>query len=178
VRPPSEEVLLEQIYDNLAAMHGVTVEHLRRETLDYHAFDWYHNQHTMGAFAAFAPGQFSTFFPDIVQPAGGGRFHFAGEVASPQHAWVAGALDSAKRAVAEILRFNFPFFIPRYRDKCGMSFAFGDDDISQESFISGVYATQLEDAEALKKEAEDEALKKKAENEALDVDSGKKQSQS
>jgi monoamine oxidase len=52
---------------------GMTVEYLRKETLDYHAFDWYHNPYTMGAFAHFAPGQFNTFFNDIVHPAGHGR---------------------------------------------------------------------------------------------------------
>jgi hypothetical protein len=127
-------------------MHGVTVEHLRSQALDYHAFDWYHNQHTMGAFAAFGPGQFSTFFADIVQPAGHGRFHFAGEVASPHHAWVAGALDSAKRAVAEILRLDFPFLIPNYRSDLGTSFAFDDEKTSEEEFLSGLFAVELEAA--------------------------------
>jgi hypothetical protein len=37
---------------------------LIRDTLDFHAFDWYHNPFTMGAFAQFAPGQFSTLYAD------------------------------------------------------------------------------------------------------------------
>jgi Flavin containing amine oxidoreductase len=101
----------------------------------------------MGAFAHFAPGQFSTFFADIVQPAGHGRFHFAGEVASPYHAWVSGALDSAKRAVAEILRLDCPFLIPNYRDACGRSFVFGDDEKkSEEEFLSGLFSIELEES--------------------------------
>lgn len=36
-------------------------------------------------------------------PAGNGRLHFAGEALSARHAWVEGALDSAWRAVAELL---------------------------------------------------------------------------
>jgi len=73
--------------------------------LDFHAFDWYHNPFTMGAFAQFAPGQFSILYADILQPAGRyGNFHFAGELASHHHAWVAGALDSAARVVDLIKR--------------------------------------------------------------------------
>lgn len=76
---------------------------LINDTLDFHAFDWYHNPYTMGAFAQFTPGQFSTLYADILQPAGRhGNFHFAGELASHHHAWVAGALDSAIRAVGHI----------------------------------------------------------------------------
>jgi hypothetical protein len=57
----------------------------------------------MGAFAQFAPGQFSTLYADILQPAGRhGNFHFAGELASHHHAWVSGALDSATRVVGHI----------------------------------------------------------------------------
>jgi Flavin containing amine oxidoreductase len=127
-------------------MHGVTVKYLRDETLDYHAFDWYHNPFTMGAYAHFSPGQFSTFFPDIVQPAGNGRFHFAGEVTSHHHAWVAGALDSAKRAVAEILRLDFPFIIPKYRREFGRSLVFDDEERSEEEFLSGLFSKELETA--------------------------------
>jgi len=59
-RPRWEKVLLDQIYQDLAILHGVDEDWLREETLDYHAFDWYHNPYTMGAFAHFAPGQYST----------------------------------------------------------------------------------------------------------------------
>jgi len=107
-RSPSEMVLLDQIYQDLAVLHTPNkskpeeVEGFKRmlirDTLDFHEFDWYHNPFAMGAFAQFAPGQFSTLYADILQPAGRyGNFHFAGELASHHHAWVAGALDSATR---------------------------------------------------------------------------------
>ena len=110
---PSEDILLNQIYQDLAILHAPdntnpeSVEKFRKmlikETLDFHGFDWYHNQFTIGAFAQFAPGQFSTLYADILQPAGRyGNFHFAGELASHHHAWVAGALDSAIRVVNHI----------------------------------------------------------------------------
>ncbi|KXN90704.1 hypothetical protein AN958_03989 [Leucoagaricus sp. SymC.cos] len=114
VRPQSEEVLLEQIYQDLAVMHTPDnfdseevkkfKETLIEDTLDYHTFDWSRSPFTMGAFAEFHPGQFSTLFADILQPAGVfGNFHFAGELASHHHGWVGGALDSAMRVVEQIV---------------------------------------------------------------------------
>ena len=42
-------------------------------------------------------------YGSLTAPAAGGRLHFAGEAISPRHAWVEGALDSAWRAVYEML---------------------------------------------------------------------------
>jgi len=145
-RPPSEQVLLDQIYQDLALLHGVTVEWLRDETLDYHAFNWYQNPYTMGAFAFFTPGQFSTFFSDIVQPASYGRFHFAGEVASAHHAWVAGALDSAVRVVDNILRWDFPLWLPRFTEEYGRSSVFSDEESNRAQFLKGLFSKDLEAA--------------------------------
>ena len=145
-RPPSEKVLLEQIYEDLAALHGVTVGQLQDGTLDYHAFNWDHNPYTMGAFAQFAPGEFSTFFADIVLSAGNGRFHFGGEVASHHHAGVVGALDSAVRVVKEILFLDFPDLIPKFQDEFGRSSVFKDGKSEEEQFVRGLFSRQLEKA--------------------------------
>ncbi|KAH9483491.1 Putative bifunctional amine oxidase [Psilocybe cubensis] len=110
-----EQVLLDQIYEDLTILHAPDKQKraefkkkLIDDTLDFHAFDWYHNPYTMGAFAQFTPGQFSTLYADILQPAGRhGNFHFAGELASHHHAWVAGAIDSANRAVGHIEQDHF-----------------------------------------------------------------------
>lgn len=102
-RPDSETVLLEQIYQDLAALHGQTPEFYKAETLDYYAYAWQNNPNTMGAFTYFGPGDFSTLYPSITVPAAHGHFHFAGAAASIKHSWVAGALDSAWRCVHEIL---------------------------------------------------------------------------
>jgi hypothetical protein len=147
-RPWSEQVLLDRIYEDLAALHGVTIDWLREQTLDYHAFDWYHNPHTMGAFAHFGPGQFSTFFTDIVQPAAHGRFHFAGEVASHHHAWIAGALDSAVRVVNEIIRWDFPIWHAKFREEHGQSLVFSDEKSAQALFVRGLFSEELKEAEA------------------------------
>jgi monoamine oxidase len=54
-----------------------------------------------GAFAWFTPGQHSALYRDVVAPEG--RILFAGEHASLSHTWMQGALESALRAVREIL---------------------------------------------------------------------------
>ena len=56
-----------------------------------------------GAFALFGPGKFSTVYESLTAPAASGHLHFAGEALSTRHAWVEGALDSAWRAVFELL---------------------------------------------------------------------------
>jgi len=146
-RPWSEKVLLDQIYQDLALLHGVEATWLRGETLDYHAFDWYHNPYTMGAYAHFAPGQFGTFLPEVVQPAAYGRFHFAGEVASAHHGWVAGALNSAVRVVDEIFRLDFRIWVREFRDQRGFSAAVHDEGTAEEQFIKGLFAKKLEEVE-------------------------------
>ena len=122
------------------------METLRDQTLDYHAFDWYHNPYTMGAFAHYAPGQYNTFFSDIVHPAGHGRFHFAGEVASHHHAWVAGALDSAVRVVKEILFWDFLHLIPDFHNQYGRSSVFSDVNSEEEQFVRGLFSKELDEA--------------------------------
>src|ERR1700761_1965300 len=57
----------------------------------------------LGAFAFFGPGKFESLFRSLNGPAADGLLHFAGEAQSVRHAWVEGALDSAWRAVAELL---------------------------------------------------------------------------
>ena len=41
--------------------------------------------------------------PALLQPAYFGKVHFAGEALSSGHGWIIGALNSAYRAVAEVL---------------------------------------------------------------------------
>jgi monoamine oxidase len=64
-------------------------------------WSWDRHPWSGGAFAWFMPGQHSTLHPHIVAPEG--RIFFAGEHASLSHTWMQGALESAQRAVREIL---------------------------------------------------------------------------
>jgi len=145
-QPPSEKILLDQIYADLARLHKVDEPTLRKNTLGYCAFDWYHNPYTMGGWAQFAPGQFSLLYDSIVHTAGYGRFHFAGEVASHHHAWVAGALDSANRVVEEILRLDFPPWIHKFNKEFTRSLIFSEEKHAQEHFVRGLYSKELEAA--------------------------------
>lgn len=70
---------------------------------EHFVMDWNSEEYAQGAFALFGPSQFSELWPHIVEPAADGLLHFAGEATSYHHAWIVGALDSAYRAVWEIL---------------------------------------------------------------------------
>lgn len=65
--------------------------------VDHYSHDWTHDPNTMGAFAFFRPQQFSTLWPKLIQPSG--DLVIVGEAASPHHAWVVGALESAVHGV-------------------------------------------------------------------------------
>jgi len=81
-----------------------------------------------------------------VEPACFGRFHFAGEVVSAQHAWVAGALDSAVRVVDNILRWDFPMWLFKFTDKYGRSEVFSDEESDNAQFLKGLFSKDLENA--------------------------------
>ncbi|CAZ83540.1 unnamed protein product [Tuber melanosporum] len=114
-----ENLLLDIIYKDLAEIHGEDPQWYKDQTVDYHAYDWYHDQYTMGgkdsiafhrdriltavAFALFGPGQFSNMYPELTKPAAKGNLHFVGEATSTHHAWIVGALESAHRGIYEIL---------------------------------------------------------------------------
>ncbi|EYE90055.1 flavin monoamine oxidase family protein [Aspergillus ruber CBS 135680] len=102
-----EETELKNILiHDLARLHagddsGKTVPELEEiignSYLEHFAFDWYQNPHSVGAFAFFGPQQFRSSWPKIIQPSG--DLAIIGEAASPHHAWVVGALESAVHQV-------------------------------------------------------------------------------
>jgi len=104
--------LITMVFRDLAAVHGVTVEWLHQFYTDgdYFAWDWARDPLTMGAFAFFGPGVYDStdVYSEMLQPAARGKLFFAGEATSACHAWVAGALDSAWRAVDQYLALNHP----------------------------------------------------------------------
>jgi monoamine oxidase len=63
---------------------------------------WSDEPWSRGAFAAFTPGQMSSFMPVAARVEG--RVHFAGEHTSPWTGWMEGALRSGERVVEEILK--------------------------------------------------------------------------
>ncbi|KAI0341013.1 FAD/NAD(P)-binding domain-containing protein [Trametopsis cervina] len=103
------ELLLTMVLKELALLHGLEYNFLRdlvedRER-DCFAHDWSRDPHTMGAYAEFGPSQYADeIFTSMTQPAANGQLWFAGEAISTAHAWVAGALESAERAVFGIMK--------------------------------------------------------------------------
>jgi monoamine oxidase len=69
----------------------------RRSTV----YRWAVDRWAGGAFATFRPGQMTQLLPVIATPIG--RVHFAGEHTAGWMGWMEGALQSADRAVEEVL---------------------------------------------------------------------------
>ncbi|TDL14703.1 amine oxidase [Rickenella mellea] len=109
-----DATMVNMVLNDIADIHNVDVAFLREQLISYMGWDWAHDPLTMGAFAFFGPGKFEDVYISLNSPAAGGFLHFAGEALSVRHAWVEGALDSAWRAVAEMLLF--PAF-NKYQEK-------------------------------------------------------------
>ncbi|KAA1477082.1 FAD/NAD(P)-binding domain-containing protein [Dentipellis sp. KUC8613] len=81
---------------------------------DYHVYSWDNAAFSRGAFAFYGPGQFGApgedgrLFTSIKAPAAEGHLQIAGEATSVHHAWVLGALNSAWRAVYNVLIKSYP----------------------------------------------------------------------
>ena len=76
----------------------------------------------LGGFATFGPGKFENMYTGLNNPAAKGRLHFAGEGMSVRHASVEGALDSAWRAVCEMLILGgFTAHLEKFYQHWGMN---------------------------------------------------------
>jgi monoamine oxidase len=76
---------------------------LNRQSILRHTVSWSWDSHRWsgGAFAWFTPGQHTSLHRHVISPEG--RIFFAGEHTSLTHTWMQGALESALRAVREML---------------------------------------------------------------------------
>lgn len=102
-QPDSYDHLVNLTLADLASLNDVTFEYLWDQYEESHAYDWYQSEDYVGAFAIFAPGQFSSMMPYLMTPAAKGHMHFGGEALSSGHAWIIGAVNSAYRNVVEVL---------------------------------------------------------------------------
>ncbi|KAB5590639.1 bifunctional amine oxidase [Ceratobasidium theobromae] len=103
---PSEDaqrMLKQVVLADLAAVHDLPLEFLQNDLEEIYPYDWSNHINSMGAFGVFGPSQFNEFYLALTRPCAGGTVYFAGEAISMIHGWVAGALESADRAVLEIL---------------------------------------------------------------------------
>jgi len=96
----NEANLKERILRDLAHLHTTTpaaadalYEVINGLYLDHYSHDWTNDPNSAGAFAFFGPDQFSRLWPKIIAPTN--DIIIIGEHASPHHAWVVGALESA-----------------------------------------------------------------------------------
>ncbi|CCO37713.1 hypothetical protein BN14_11872 [Rhizoctonia solani AG-1 IB] len=78
--------LQKAILSDLVEVHGIELGFLEGQFESMFPFDWAHNPLTMGAFAFFGPGQFSTLYANLTRCSANGRLHFAGEAISTCHA--------------------------------------------------------------------------------------------
>uniref|UniRef100_A0A672U1K8 Amine oxidase n=1 Tax=Strigops habroptila TaxID=2489341 RepID=A0A672U1K8_STRHB len=98
--PLTEEKCLDVVFQDLAAIHRVSKEYLQY-TCDQHIIKkWQLDKHSLGAFAAFTPYQFTDYSRDLFEHQG--RVHFAGEHTAQPHAWIDTAMKSAVRAASNI----------------------------------------------------------------------------
>jgi hypothetical protein len=99
-KPHIDDAVITQCFQDLVKLWGesqdpkITVDFLRNEYLEHHAFAWSHDPYTGGAFALFGPGQFKYIYPEFQQILCDGKFAICGEALSPHHAWISGSLDS------------------------------------------------------------------------------------
>ena len=106
-RLEAEKRLVEIVLNDLAKVHNMEYETLRKLLIEHHAYDWYSNEFAVGespprtpspkvspsshwslkgAFAFFGPGQFGPMYTEVTQPAADFLLHFAGEGTSTNHA--------------------------------------------------------------------------------------------
>lgn len=97
------EAIFDAVIADLAILHRYPEEDLRKLVVDYHVHNWNMDELTKGHFALFGPGQFSSFFAQLQRPAAGGHLFFAGEITSIHHGWIVAALNSAYRAIHQML---------------------------------------------------------------------------
>jgi len=69
------------------------------------SWSWDNHPYSCGAFAWMSPGQHETLYPSLIAPEG--RIFMAGEHASLTPTWMQGALESAQRAVEQMVTTTF-----------------------------------------------------------------------
>jgi monoamine oxidase len=84
--------------DVMCQLHG---ENIRQFYVGGTTKSWMQDPFSCGEAAIFAPGQFESIMPYLLEPEGG-RIHFAGEHTSLKHAWIEGAIESGVRAALEV----------------------------------------------------------------------------
>ncbi|XP_040398704.1 L-amino-acid oxidase isoform X1 [Cygnus olor] len=98
--PLTDEKCLDVVLQDLADIHQVSKEYLQYTCSQYVIQKWQLDKHSMGAFAAFTPYQFTDFSWALFEHEG--RVHFAGEHTAQPHAWIDTSMKAAVRAASNI----------------------------------------------------------------------------
>lgn len=88
------------VLDDLAAVHQIPKEELRRMCPSSVLKHWSLDPLFMGGFAEFTPHQFEDYLQRLFQPEG--RIHFAGEHTCQPHGWIDTAIRSGLQAARNI----------------------------------------------------------------------------
>ena len=90
--------------DGICQLHG---ESVRKLYVGGTTKSWMQDPFSCGEAAIFAPGQFGSVMPYLLQPEGG-RIHFAGEHTSLKHAWIEGAIEFGVRTALAVSEGSKP----------------------------------------------------------------------
>ncbi|KZP31467.1 hypothetical protein FIBSPDRAFT_813672 [Athelia psychrophila] len=139
---PLSNPLAKLVLRDLAKVHNVDLSFLATQVMAIHPWDWNTNKYSMGAYAFFGPGNFKDLYTHMTQPAASGRLHFAGEAISARHSWVVGALDSAWRAVDELLNCS-ALWKPKMAD-FHSKWGFSQDWVTPEGIMTAMRSDKSE----------------------------------
>ncbi|XP_007164833.1 L-amino-acid oxidase-like [Balaenoptera acutorostrata] len=98
--PMKNDQVVDIVLEDLAAVHQIPKEELRRMCPSSVIKHWSLDPLIMGAFTEFTPYQFVDYSRQLFQPEG--RIHFAGEHTCLPHAWIDTAIKSGLRAARNI----------------------------------------------------------------------------
>ncbi|NXN59977.1 OXLA oxidase, partial [Rynchops niger] len=98
--PLTDKECLDVVLQDLSDIHQVSKKYLQYTCKKYVIQKWQLDKHSLGAFAAFTPYQFTDYSQALFDHEG--RVHFAGEHAAQPHAWIDTAMKSAVRAASNI----------------------------------------------------------------------------
>uniref|UniRef100_A0A8C8BLH9 Amine oxidase n=1 Tax=Otus sunia TaxID=257818 RepID=A0A8C8BLH9_9STRI len=94
--PLTDEKCQDVVLQDLSVIHKVSKEELQKICSQYVIEKWQLDKHSMGAFAAFTPYQFTDYSRALFEHEG--RVYFAGEHTAQPHAWIDTSMKSAIRA--------------------------------------------------------------------------------
>uniref|UniRef100_A0A8C3T1B7 Amine oxidase n=1 Tax=Chelydra serpentina TaxID=8475 RepID=A0A8C3T1B7_CHESE len=98
--PLDEEKCVDVVLDDLAEIHQVPKNYIRKVCNKHVIKKWGLDKYSMGGYVSFTPYQFVDYAKALFQNEG--RIHFSGEHTAQPHAWIETSMKSAVRAARNI----------------------------------------------------------------------------